>query len=155
MGIKNIVTRQYQGIVDAVAGNGRSLVLPPEGWMRTVRKALGMSGAQLARRLGVSRALVSQTERNELTGSVTVKNLQHMAEAMGCRFVYAIVPQESTTADLIADRAKEKATKLVEQAGKHMALEAQALSPQQMRGEIERLQRQILAELPADLWNND
>lgn len=154
MKMKQLVIHQYQNIVNAVAANGRNLGFPPEGWVRTVRKALGMSGAQLARRLGTSRALISQTEKNELTGSVTVKTLQQMAEAMGCRFVYAIVPQ-NTTAELIADRAREKARKLVNKTGQHMALEAQALSAQQMQYEIERLQREILAEMPADLWDND
>ena len=154
MYIRQTVIRQYQGIVDAAATHARNFTRPPEGWVRTVRKGLGMSGAQLARRLGVTRAFVSQTEKNELTGSVTVKTLQQMAEAMGCRFVYAIVP-EGATAELVVARAREKARSLVEQAGRHMALEAQALSDEQMHYEIEQLQRQILADLPADLWNND
>lgn len=155
MDMKDIVTRQYQMMVDAVAVNARGITQPPEGWIRTVRKALGMSGAQLARRLGTTRAFVSQTEKNELHGSITVKNLQQMAEAMGCRFVYAIVPEGSTTADLISARAKDKAKKLVDQTSQHMALEAQALSPQQMQYEIERLQRKILSDMPRDLWDTD
>jgi transcriptional regulator with XRE-family HTH domain len=57
-----------------------------------MRKALGMSGAQLARKMGVSRALVSQAESNEVSGNVTMKTMQTMAEAMGCRFVYAVLP---------------------------------------------------------------
>lgn len=155
MGMKDIVIRQYQTMVDTAAVAAQGVNQPPEGWVRTVRKALGMSGAQLARRLGVTRAFVSQTEKNELNGSITVKNLQQMAEAMGCRFVYAIVPEGNTTADLIALQAKDKALKLVEKTGKHMALEAQALSPQQMQYEIERLQKQMLSDLPSDLWDND
>lgn len=155
MGMKSIVIRQYQVMVDTAAESARGISQPPEGWVRTVRKALGMSGAQLARRLGVTRALVSQTEKNELNGSITVKNLQQMAEAMGCRFVYAIVPEGGKMEDLIAIRAKDKARKLVEETGKHMALEAQALSPQQMQYEIERLQRQMLSDMPSDLWDND
>ena len=155
MGMKNIVIRQYQMLVDAVAMHAQAITQPPEGWVRTARKALGMSGAQLARRLEVTRAFVSQTEKNELNGSITVKNLQQMAEAMGCRFVYAIVPKDNTMADLIAARAQDKAKKRVEQTGQHMALEAQALSPRQMQYEVERLQQQMLSDMPGDLWDND
>lgn len=153
--MKDIVIRQYQKMVNTVAKDAQGIAHPPEGWIRTVRKALGMSGAQLARRLGATRAFVSQTEKNELNGSITVKNLQKMAEAMGCRFVYSLVPVTGNIEDLIAARAKDKAKKLVEKTGKHMALEAQALSVQQMCDEIERLQKRITYEMPRDLWDND
>lgn len=152
--MKLIVTRHYQMMVDAVTKSAQTITVPPEGWLKTVRKALNMSGAQLARKIGATRSRVAQAEKNELAGTVTLKTLQQMAEAMGCRVVYAIVPVTGMTDDLIASRAKEKARKLVEQAGKHMALEAQALSPQQTQYEIERLQRQIMTELPSDLWDD-
>ncbi len=155
MGMKDIVIRQYQQMVNTVVKDAQGIVQPPEGWIRTVRKALGMSGAQLARRLGTTRALVSQTEKNELNGSITVKNLQKMAEAMGCRFVYSIIPVAGNIEDLIAARAKDKAKKLVEKTGMHMALEAQVLSVQQMRDEIERLQKRMVSDMPSDLWDNN
>jgi predicted DNA-binding mobile mystery protein A len=154
MKMKSIVIRHYQMMVDTAAMSAQTITVPPEGWLRTVRKALNMSGAQLARKIGATRSRVAQAEKNELAGTVTLKTLHQMAEAMGCRVVYTIVPIKGTTDDLIASRAKEKARKLVEHAGKHMALEAQALSPQQMQYEIERLQRQIMTELPSDLWDN-
>ena len=154
MTLKPIITRQYQATVDTAATNIRAIPHPPEGWLRTVRKALGISGAQLARRIGVTRALVSQTEKNEAAGTATLKTLQQMAEAMGCNLVYAIVPMTGTTEEIIAQRAKEKARALVEKAGGHMALEAQGLSSEQMRYEIERLQRQMLADMPSDLWDD-
>lgn len=152
--MKAIVTAQYQIMIDAAAVSAQVITAPPEGWLRTARKALNMSGAQLARKIGATRSLVAQAERNELAGTVSLKTLQQMAQAMGCRFVYAIVPAKGTADDLIANRAKEKARKLVEQAGKHMALEAQSLSPHQMQYEIERLQRQIITDLPSDLWDD-
>ena len=154
MTVKSLVTQHYQMMADAARLSAQAITLPPEGWLRTVRKALNMSGAQLARRIGATRALVSQAERNEVSGAITLKTLQQMAEAMGCRLVYAIVPIEGTTETLLENRAREKARKTVEQAGKHMALEAQALSPSQMQYEIERLQRQLVTELPADLWDD-
>ena len=155
MSIKDIVIRQYQGIINNAAMNARAIAQPPEGWVRTLRKALGMSGAQLARRLGTTRAFVSQIEKNELNGCITVKSLQQMAEAMSCRFVYALIPEKNTIEDLISIRAKDKARNLVETTGQHMALESQALSTEQMQYEIERLQKQMLSQMPKDLWDND
>ena len=92
MNIQNTILQQYQRFVDQASVSSADLTLPPEGWLRTMRKALGMSGAQLARKMGVTRALISQAESNEVSGGVTIKTMQKMAEAMGCRFVYAVLP---------------------------------------------------------------
>lgn len=154
MSIKDVVAIQYREIINHAAEQVRDTIRPPEGWLCTARKALQMSGAQLARRLGVSRAQVSKTEKNELSGSVTIKTMQNMAEAMGCRFVYTIVP-EKTVDDLIKARARSKAVAIVERTNAHMALEAQSLSKQQMQFEIERLMRELIDRQPADFWDDE
>ena len=66
--MKRVVIQQYRESVDRVRGMVAGLVVPPEGWVRTVRRAIGMSGVQLARRLGVTRAAVSNTEKAEVKG---------------------------------------------------------------------------------------
>ncbi|WP_282610836.1 mobile mystery protein A [Pelagibius sp. Alg239-R121] len=151
MSVRKTIKRQYQGIVDRAALQLSAVQKPPEGWVATVRKALGMSGAQLARRLGVSRASVSQTEKNELSGSVTLKHMQSTAEALGCRFVYAIVPV-GPTEDLIRDQAERKATKLVRRASGHMALESQSLPLEKNKEEIARLCDELIRDMPSDFW---
>ena len=77
---------------------------PQEGGLRTVRNALGMSGTQLAKRLGVTKSRVSKAEQDEPSVSVTLKTMQSMAEAMDCKFVYAVVPNEDVEA-IIQQRA--------------------------------------------------
>jgi predicted DNA-binding mobile mystery protein A len=139
--------------VDRAAEAVRGISTPKEGWIRTVRKALGMSGVQLARRMDVSRAQIQQTEKNEAAGSITIKTMEKAAAALGCRFVYALVPEGSIEA-LINERAREKAKKIVEKANVHMAMEAQTLSSEQILAEIERLQNEIVRGKPADLWND-
>ena len=119
--------------------------------MRTTRKALGMSGAQLARRMGVTRARIANAEQAELSGGITLKSMQAAAEAMGCRFVYAVVPQ-GTVEDLITAQARKKAAALVGTASKHMALESQTLPDSKIESEIERLTRNIIHEAPSDFW---
>ncbi len=151
--MKNIVLKQYQEIVDRSAEQLAEISVPPEGWLRTVRKALRLSGAQLARRLNVSRAQVAQAERNELSGAVTLKTLQKLAEAMHCRVVYALVPEQSAEC-LLETRARQKAKQLVAATEVQMALESQALSKELTAYEIERLTAELLAAMPADLWDD-
>jgi len=154
MKIKDIVAGQYRDIVNDAGKRAQDSIMPPEGWLCTARKALQMSGAQLARHLGVTRALISKTEKNELSGSVTIKTMQQMAEAMGYRFVYTIVPEKSVE-DIIKQRAKEKAIALVEKTNQHMALEGQTLSNNQIAFDIERLQKDMMDRQPSDFWDDE
>ena len=154
MSIKPVIAGQYRGKLNQAASKFQGFALPPEGWIRTARKALGMSAAQLARRLGKTRAFVSNTEKAELGGGVTLRTMRSMAEAANCRFIYAFVPEERAEV-LIGRRAREKAERRVMEAGVHMALEQQALSQSQIESEIERLTGEILIEQPGDLWNEE
>ena len=151
MSVQKTNQKQYQGIVGHAALQLTDFRVPTEGWVATVRKALGMSGAQLARRLGVSRASVSQTEKNEMSGSVTLKHMQKAANALGCRFVYAIVPDERIE-DVICDQATRKATKLVQRVSGHMALESQSLPLEKTQAEIARLRDELMRDMPSDFW---
>jgi predicted DNA-binding mobile mystery protein A len=153
MNVKALAQRQYQRIADNAAGLFNS-PRPPEGWIRTVRKALGMSGAQLAERMGVTRARIAQAEQAELSGGLTLKSMQAAAEAMGCRFVYAVVPEKHIE-DVIATQARKKAATLVAIASTHMALENQVLPESKIPEEIDRLTRELAQQMPSDFWNNE
>lgn len=152
--MRKTVLFQYQEIVASAARQAEGFPVPPEGWLRTLRKALGMSGAQLARRLGVSRAQVAQSEKNELSGAVTLRTLQNMAEAMGGRVVYTIVPNESIET-LLGRQANEKARQLMSRIDTHMALENQLLDSERHKFELQRLERELLRDMPADFWDNE
>ena len=152
--VKNIAREQYRNLVNTVTKQFRTIQLPKQGWLSTTRNALGMSVAQLARQLGVTRGHISRIEKSELSGSVTLKTMRTIAEGMGCRFVYAIVP-ENNVDERLAERARLKATRMVERATNHSALEDQALSEKQIAGEIKRLQDELLKEMPSDFWNDE
>ncbi len=126
--------------------------MPGDGWIATIRKALGMSGAALARRLGVTRARVSQAERAEREGGITLKAMDEFAAAMGCRFVYAIVPEAGRVEDIVSAQARRKAEALVARASGHMALERQALPAKKNRAEVERVARELMEDMPPDFW---
>ena len=154
MSVKIIAQLQYRNIVDRAAAIVAGLKTPPEGWLRTVRNALGMSGAEVGKRLGVTRARVTQAEHAELTGGVTLKSMQTAAEAMGCRFVYAIIPSSGRIDDIITAQARKKAAAIVGTASQHMALENQKLPDARIAEEVERLTSEIAKEMPSDFWSD-
>ena len=154
MSVRQIARQQYQAIVDRAASQISARRTPSEGWMRTVRKALGMSGAQLARRMGVTRARVAHAERAELAGGVTLKSMQAVAEAMGCQFVYAIVPPQ-TIEDVVKAQAKRKALAIVRTASRHMALESQTLPDDKITREVVRLAEDLTRKMPSDFWDDE
>lgn len=153
MSIEAIVLKQYRDKVDqaVIRFDGYSMPVS-EGWLKTVRKALCMTGAQLAKRLGVTKGRVSQAESGELSGGVTLRTMQAMAEAMGCCFVYAVVPDRNIES-VIKDQAIIKAKARVKAASTHMALEAQSLDKDTLDSEIERIASEIMRKIPADFWN--
>ena len=116
-----------------------------------MRKALGMSGAQLARRMGMTRGAVARNEKAELQGAITLNTMKQMAANMNCRLVYAVIPERDVE-EIIEHQAREKAKQLVDQAGVHMALEAQNLSSESMNAEVERLVQELLGK-PSSIWN--
>ena len=152
--LKKIAIKQCRKKIEAAQDNFNNISRPNEGWIKTLRQALNMSGAQLARRLGVSRGLISKTQKAELAGGVTLKKMEEIAKGMNCRFVYAIVP-ETDIDDLLKIQALKKASHRVSKASTHMALEDQALSNEQLRLEIERLTANMLASFDSTLWDEN
>ena len=65
-----------------------------QGWIRSVRMRQGLQGKALAEQMHVSPARISVLEKDELRGAVTLKMMQKAAEALDCRFVYALIPKD-------------------------------------------------------------
>ena len=156
MGIKNTARRQYQAIIDAAAASRLQHVKQPrEGWIASTRKALGMTTTQIGRITGHTRANVSAAEKSEQNERATLQTMKTMAEAMGCRFVYAIVPAEGGIENLIEQQARKKALAIVKSASAHMALEKQSLAEKQVEQEVARLTRDLMANQPSDFWADE
>ncbi len=151
MSVKDTARKQYVRIADRAARQLETIERPSEGWLAVLRKALGMSGAQVAARMGVSRGAVYQAERNEREGAITINQMQKLAEAMGGRFVYAIVP-EGSVAEVIRAQARRKAEARIRRASAHMALEKQSLPPAEIKQRIEDLADELVRGMPPDFW---
>lgn len=125
---------------------------PVKGWIRAIREALGMSGTQLARRLQVSQPRIPRLEQDELTGSVTLKTMQQVAEALDCTFVYALVPRTSL-AETVRNQARTVAKERMERVAHSMLLEAQSLSTDEQQASLEAAIDELAREMPRELWD--
>jgi predicted DNA-binding mobile mystery protein A len=128
--------------------------IPNKGWIRSVRYALGMSGSQLGRRLGVTKQQVSALESGELEGSTTLKMLRKVAGAMGCRVYYGFVP-ETSLEDFIRHRAKQIAARKIERVGHSMVLEGQGLGRREMKAALKAEVDRVVDEMPKYLWDDE
>lgn len=121
---------------------------PPKGWIRAIRDALGMSGVQLGRRLGVTAQGVLGLERSEASGRIQLDTLRRAAEAMDCVLVYAVVPRTSLQ-DMVDRRAHDIAVKSLDRISHSMALEDQAVD----RARQERIEAFLESSIrERDLW---
>ncbi len=123
---------------------------PPKGWIRAVRDALGMTTAQFARRLGIAQPSVIELERSEADNRITLQTLERAAEALGCRVVYALIP-EKPLEQTLREQAKRVAAKKLESVEHTMRLEDQAVGS---RSEVERKLIDELLAKPARLWDD-
>lgn len=125
---------------------------PARGWVRAIREALGMTTAQLAKRLGVHQPRVIELERGEASGNITVQSLERAAEALGCRLVYVLVP-EKPLIDTIRERASKMADQELAAVDQTMQLEAQGVADRRQQQETRRLLIERLLRRPARLWD--
>ena len=101
------------------------MLRPHRGWIRAVRDALGMSGAELGHRLGISQQRVAALEQAEKQFSIQLDTLERVAAALNCHLVYALVPRTSLT-EAVKAQARSKATQILLRAAHHSRLENQA-----------------------------
>lgn len=148
--VKQTVARQYRAVANSCLGH--KLPPPPkEGWVRTIRKSLGMSGTQLAERLGLSRNRISVLERKEVEGDVTLTQLRELAEQLNCNFTYAIIPKKPIE-EIIEDRATEIATQSLDTNDQNMFLEAQSIDKEAQTCLLEQVKRDIIVSGGRILW---
>jgi len=130
----------------------RDLSIPPKGWIRAIRDVLGMSGRQLATRLGVSRQRVVEIERDERTGSLTLKTLRRVAESLNSVFVYGFIPRTSLE-QFVRARAMEVAQERLVRVSHTMKLEDQGLTDREDAETLDQLVDELVDSLPPFLWD--
>ncbi len=125
---------------------------PPRGWIRAIRDGLGMSGAQLGKRIGVTQQTIKAFELSEENGTIQLQTLRRVAQALGGKLVYAIVP-DSALEDMIRSRAREIALKALTRVSHTMRLEDQATSKSDIEARIEDYIQNELRD--RDIWGDE
>jgi len=131
----------------------RQVSIPPTGWIRAIRSALGMSMQQLGNRLNVSRQGVRDMERREKEGAITIRSLRDIAHALDMQLVYGFVPNDGSLDALIEKRATELAKQIVMRTAHTMKLEDQANSRERMEAAIQERALELKTEMPKRLWD--
>jgi predicted DNA-binding mobile mystery protein A len=125
---------------------------PRNGWIDSIREALGMTKTQLANRMGIARPSLNQLEANEISGSITINSLQNAAEALECELKYVLVPRQPLS-DMVRKQALHQAKLKLSRINQSQALEASAMEPTSLSAAITDLAKELEVRRPTDLWN--
>src|SRR5271163_4656313 len=106
-------------------GPARRYAPPVRGWIKAIREALGMSTAQLAKRLGIKQPSLVDLEQSEAKGTIELATLRRVAEALDCTLIYALVPNKPLE-DTVRERARAFLKRRREPIEHSMLLENQA-----------------------------
>lgn len=124
------------------------------GWVRAIRDALGLTGRQLAARMGISQPTLSGVERGEVRDTVTLATLRRAAEALDCQLVYALVPRQPL--DQVARRLAERIAEAeIGRVHHSMRLEDQALRSDDLEAQRQARIDELLRGDPRHLWRDE
>jgi len=134
--------------------NSEMFARPPRGWLKAIREALGMTTAQMGKRLGVVQSRVVAIEQAEAKSTITLNSLEKAAQALDCRLVYALVPRKPLD-ELVSERAERLAKQRLKSTSHSMALEAQSVDTADEKEQLNRAVRRLLEKAGSDLWEED
>lgn len=96
--------------------------VPCIGWIKTFRKALGMTAAQLAKRLHVDPSAVIHMEKREAKRDITLSLLDRVAKHLNCRLIYYYEPLSSLDKQL-EERARTEAFRRLNDTSNNMDMD--------------------------------
>ena len=149
---KKLMRQQIQERFKAYEEAGQKPT-PPQGWIKTIREALGMSSQVLAKRMGKSRSNVTSMEQSEQRKTISLKSLEQIAQALNCKLVYCLVPIEPLD-KILESQARKVAQKRIALINHSMKLEQQGLTAQQLKQQEDDLVQALLFGSPKKIWNN-
>jgi predicted DNA-binding mobile mystery protein A len=123
---------------------------PVRGWIKAIREALGMSSAQLAKRLKIKQPTVVAMEQSEMKGTIQLATLRRIAEAMNCTLVYALVPNDPLET-IVREQARKVAKRRLQSVEHSMLLEDQSVPAKDFAERIDALARDMN---PRALWDD-
>ena len=122
-------------------------------WIKSVRKALNMTLEQLGNKLGVSKQSVLQYEKSEGLGTISIKNLREIGNAMDMQLVYGFIPKDGSLEKMVERKATDLARSIVMRTHQNMKLESQENTSKHIELAIEELKAEFKRELHKSLWD--
>ena len=98
---------------------------PSDGWIASVREALGLSQRQVGKKMGASGQAIQQFEQAEAEDRITLRAMRRVAGTMGCDLVYVLLPKSGSFQELAEQPTRERAARDVKSVIQTMALEDQ------------------------------
>ncbi|MDR1327281.1 MAG: mobile mystery protein A [Heliobacteriaceae bacterium] len=120
---------------------------PLQGWIKTIREAIGMTTSQLAKRMRITQPRIAKIEDNE--SNLKISTLEKAAEALNCKLVYILIPNEPLE-EMVQKQAKKKAMTLLKKVNQNMELESQGIDPQE---QLEDAVQDLLNGTLSRIWD--
>lgn len=152
MGTKSLQLQQLNSKMLGFA-TLKQVAVPPTGWIKAIRTAIGMSMEQLGNKLFVTKQGILDIEKREKDGSITIKALKEIGRALDMQLVYGFVPNDGSLDALIEKRAHELASKIVLRTANTMKLEDQGNSKNRIGKAIKERAAEIKNDMPRILWD--
>lgn len=134
-----------------VFGQAKAEPRPKSGWIRAIREALGMTTSQLAQRMGIQQSGVSLLEQREVAKTISLETLERAAQALNCKVIYAVVPDESLE-KIVDNQALESAKRILQKTLHTMELESQSTGAAETQLHLQELSTEIKNKLDSRLW---
>ena len=152
MGTKSLLIQQLNKKMMAYTSL-KQVAIPPTGWVKAIRTALGMSMQQLGKKLSITKQGIQDIEKREKDGSITIKSLKELGRALDMQLVYGFVPNDGSLDALIERKATELAVKIVHRTSNTMKLEDQENSKDRIEKAVQERVAIIKNEMPKILWD--
>jgi len=129
------------------------VIIPPRGWINTIRNAMKMSLSQMGKRLGITAPSVREIEEREVNGTITLNTLREAGRVLNMRLVYGFVPMDGSIRKSIDKRAKEVASQIILRTSHNMKLEDQGTTKALVKKAIKMQTDKIINSMPKSLWD--
>lgn len=131
----------------------KTFFILPHNQLELIRKALGMTQIQLAKKLGYeSNVPVAKLEGGS-NKNPTIETLRNYAKALGCELLIGFIPKKEIK-KTVEELAEKKAREIINLSSKSSALELQKPDSTAIKDEIEELKNEIIEKRRSILWDD-
>lgn len=111
---------------------------PATGWVKAIREGLGMTQAQLGKRIHIRFQNVQKIETSEEKKTITLQTLEKVARGLNCKVFYILIP-EKTLEETVEKQIQKKAEEIINSVSHSMILEDQKINPKEMQIQLESI----------------